>query len=115
MSTEPRPPEPGAPRTVRCGLWRRSLAWTPRDQAGNLSGMTVVDDRPEDPEAPRDLGAPDPGLAAVRFGTVFRWAVAAGLGLLTVGGAAFAVYTVRGVLVQVVIAAFIAVSLDPAV
>jgi len=47
--------------------------------------------------------------------TVFRWSVAAGLGLLAVGLAALAVYTVRGVLILAIVALFIAVSLDPAV
>jgi predicted PurR-regulated permease PerM len=49
------------------------------------------------------------------FSQVYRGSVAAGLGLLTVAAGAFAVYTVRQVLVQVIIALFIAVSLDPAV
>jgi predicted PurR-regulated permease PerM len=49
------------------------------------------------------------------FGRVYRWAVAAGLGLLTVAAGAFALYNVRQILVQVVIAVFVAVSLDPAV
>jgi predicted PurR-regulated permease PerM len=74
--------------------------------------MTIADDRPENPE----VDTPEPGPAVeVRFGTVYRWAVAAGLGLLTVLGAGFAIYTVRAVLVQVLIALFVAVSLDPAV
>jgi predicted PurR-regulated permease PerM len=46
---------------------------------------------------------------------VYRWAVVAALGVLTVSLAAMAVYTVRSVLVLVLIALFIAVSLDPAV
>src|SRR5689334_11350395 len=76
--------------------------------------MTIADDRPEAPDV--DEPEPEPGpTEGVRFGTVYRWAVAAGLGLLTVLGAAFAVYTVRAVLVQVLIALFVAVSLDPAV
>lgn len=49
------------------------------------------------------------------FGKAYRWAVAAGLGLLTVAAGAFALYNVRQILVQVVIAVFVAVSLDPAV
>ncbi|GGM79530.1 AI-2E family transporter [Dactylosporangium sucinum] len=49
------------------------------------------------------------------FSKVYRLGVAAGLGLLTVAGGAFALYSVRQVLVQVVIALFVAVSLDPAV
>ncbi|WP_432978283.1 AI-2E family transporter [Dactylosporangium sp. CA-233914] len=49
------------------------------------------------------------------FAKTYRLAIAAGLGLLTVGLGAFAVYSVRQVLVQVIIALFVAVSLDPAV
>jgi predicted PurR-regulated permease PerM len=49
------------------------------------------------------------------FARTYRLAIAAGLGLLTVATGAFAVYSVRQVLVQVIIALFIAVSLDPAV
>ena len=47
--------------------------------------------------------------------TVFRWAVAAGLGLLTVWLGFRAAILMADILVQIVIAAFIAVSLDPAV
>jgi len=47
--------------------------------------------------------------------TVFRWAVAAGLGLLTVWLAWRAATLMADVFVQILIAAFIAVSLDPAV
>src|SRR5688572_3117559 len=47
--------------------------------------------------------------------TVFRWAVVAALGLLTVGLVALAVYTVRSILVLAFVALFVAVSLDPAV
>ncbi|MEU7871049.1 AI-2E family transporter [Dactylosporangium sp. NPDC049140] len=49
------------------------------------------------------------------FARTYRLAIAAGLGLLTVAAGAFAVYSVRQVLVQVLIALFVAVSLDPAV
>jgi predicted PurR-regulated permease PerM len=49
------------------------------------------------------------------FARTYRLAVAAGLGVLTVAVGAFAVYSVRQVLVQVIIALFVAVSLDPAV
>src|SRR5689334_3029263 len=85
--------------------------------------MTIADDRPEDPETrPETLVAevasgPEDGagLAGVRFAVVYKWAIAVGLGLLTVALAGFTVYTVRNVLIQVVIALFIAVSLDPAV
>jgi predicted PurR-regulated permease PerM len=47
--------------------------------------------------------------------TVFRWAVAASLGVLVVYLGVRAVTAVADVIVQVLIAAFIAVSLDPAV
>jgi predicted PurR-regulated permease PerM len=47
--------------------------------------------------------------------TVFRWAVAAGLGLLAVWLGYRVVLAMGDVVVQVVIAVFIAVSLDPAV
>ena len=52
---------------------------------------------------------------AVTAGLVFRWAVAGALGVLAVALAAAAVYAVRDILVLVLIALFIAVSLDPAV
>ncbi|WP_162907801.1 AI-2E family transporter, partial [Allorhizocola rhizosphaerae] len=52
---------------------------------------------------------PWPGL-----GTVYRWAVVAGLGLLTVFVAIQAVWAVRDILVLALVALFVAVSLDPA-
>jgi len=74
--------------------------------------------RPVDPDRPEDAAIvpavpvrPEP----VEFSTVFRWSVAVGLGLLVVAGLALTVYAVRQILVQVLIAMFIAVSLDPAV
>jgi predicted PurR-regulated permease PerM len=51
----------------------------------------------------------------VRPGQMFRWGVYVSLGVLAVLAAAAAVYTTRAVLVRVLIALFIAVSLDPAV
>jgi predicted PurR-regulated permease PerM len=51
----------------------------------------------------------------VTMRTVFRWAVAGTLGVLTVYLGYRAVLLVTDILVQVLIAAFIAVSLDPAV
>ncbi len=64
-----------------------------------------------------DTGVEDPPTAGdpVNFGQVFRWGAAAALGVLSVALAAFAVYTVRSILVLVIISIFIAVSLDPAV
>jgi predicted PurR-regulated permease PerM len=47
--------------------------------------------------------------------TMFRWGIYVSAGVLTVLLAAAAVYTTRAVLVRVLIALFIAVSLDPAV
>src|SRR2546429_9965978 len=47
--------------------------------------------------------------------TVFRWGVAGALGVLTVYLGYRAVLLVTDILVQVLIAAFIAVSLDPAI
>jgi predicted PurR-regulated permease PerM len=54
-------------------------------------------------------------VAAVTPGLVFRWAVAATLGVFAVLLFTSALYAVRNILVLVVIALFIAVSLDPAV
>ncbi|GAA1793935.1 AI-2E family transporter [Planosporangium flavigriseum] len=48
-------------------------------------------------------------------GLVLRWAAAATLGVLLVLLSGYALYTVRGILVLVLIALFVAVSLDPAV
>jgi predicted PurR-regulated permease PerM len=47
--------------------------------------------------------------------TMFRWGAYVSLGALAVFAAAAAVYTTRAVLVRVLIALFIAISLDPAV
>jgi predicted PurR-regulated permease PerM len=55
---------------------------------------------------------PEPPVTAR---TVFRWAVAGGLGLLCVAVGAVAVYTLRALLVQLAVALFIAISLDPVV
>ena len=57
-------------------------------------------------------GAAVPGA---RPGMMFRWGAYVSLGVLAVLAAAAAVYTTRAVLVRVLIALFIAVSLDPAV
>src|SRR6266511_3645036 len=54
-------------------------------------------------------------MAAVTPGLVFRWAVAATVGVFVVGLVFSGLYAVRNILVLVVIALFIAVSLDPAV
>lgn len=51
----------------------------------------------------------------VPAGLVFRWAAAGTLGVLVVLMAGYALYIVRSILVLVLIALFVAVSLDPAV
>ncbi|HLL65614.1 MAG TPA: AI-2E family transporter [Micromonosporaceae bacterium] len=71
-----------------------------------------AEQRVDDPDNGSSRGM---GAAAVPTGTVFRWAVAATLGVLIVAATVLALYTVRSVLVQVVVALFVAVSLDPAV
>src|SRR6478752_1462195 len=53
-------------------------------------------------------------VTVVNAGVVFRWAVAATLGVFVVTLATTALYAIRDVLVLFVIALFIAVSLDPA-
>ena len=60
-----------------------------------------------DPRPPRETG--------MRPMTMFRWGVYTSAGVLAVVAAAAAVYTTRAVLVRVLIALFIAISLDPAV
>jgi predicted PurR-regulated permease PerM len=75
------------------------------------SAEELLEREPAGGAPPVDDGPPAP----VGFGQIYRWGVAATLGVLTVAVAAFAVYTVRSVLVLVVIALFIAVGLDPAV
>src|SRR5215510_13242022 len=63
-----------------------------------------------------DEGPPATGPGAgVRPAAMFRWGLYVSLGVLAVLAAAAAVYTTRAVLVRVLIALFIAVSLDPAV
>ena len=56
-----------------------------------------------------------PGRGGASPLTMFRWGAYVSLGALAVLAAAAAVYTTRAVLVRVLIALFIAVSLDPAV
>jgi predicted PurR-regulated permease PerM len=93
----------------------------PRDGAGDLprkepdhlitkqsSGVVSSADGPEPP--PGASGGSD-----VRPMTMFRWGLYVSLGVLAVLTAGAAVYTTRAVLVRVLIALFIAVSLDPAV
>ena len=55
------------------------------------------------------------GYEPVTARTVFRWSIAAALGVVVVYLGYQAVYTIRDTLVQVVIAMFLAISLDPVV
>jgi hypothetical protein len=75
---------------------------------------------PEAPEtSPRGSAAapskPDRVESRVRVGALYRWGFFAGLGLLSSVAAALVVYSVRDILLRVVVAVFLAVSLDPAV
>jgi predicted PurR-regulated permease PerM len=59
--------------------------------------------------------APVPVAELVPPGLVFRWAAAGTAGVLVVLLVAYGLYTVRGILVLVLIALFVAVSFDPVV
>lgn len=80
-------------------------------------------DTPEHPDArPRTNATPssspesEPDVdSRVRPTTLFRWGAYASLGVLATLAAAAAVYTARAVLIRVLIALFVAISLDPAV
>jgi predicted PurR-regulated permease PerM len=70
----------------------------------------------EDEMPPQEEPAPEAGSGTgARPALMFRWGVYVSLGVLAVLAAAAAVYTTRAVLVRVLIALFIAISLDPAV
>jgi predicted PurR-regulated permease PerM len=82
--------------------------------------MTAVDQkRPGEPVGAAGVdeaaGKPNPVADRVPPALVFRWAAAATLGVLAVLVAGYSLYVVRNILVLVIIALFIAVSLDPAV
>src|SRR5262245_48751480 len=90
-----------------------------RAEAGDASGGSgPADTTGRDGDGAGDSGdtttydAPPPRLTQWQ---VFRYATTASLGALVVFIGAAAVYTLRGRLIQVLVAAFIAVSLDPAV
>jgi predicted PurR-regulated permease PerM len=72
----------------------------------------VGDSRTVDGEPRQDADTP---ADRVPPGLVLRWAAAGTIGVLIVLLAAYAVYIVRGILVLVFIAMFLAVSLDPPV
>ena len=64
---------------------------------------------------PPGLSQPDRVAARVRTGALYRWGFFTGLGLLSSVAAALVVYSVRDILLRVVVAVFLAMSLDPAV
>jgi predicted PurR-regulated permease PerM len=63
----------------------------------------------------RDEPPPVPAPARASLSTVFRWAAAATLGALLVLAAGYGLYLVRSIVTLVVIALFLAISLDPIV
>jgi predicted PurR-regulated permease PerM len=76
------------------------------------SGAASSADGPEPAASGKPVAS---GRADVHPATMFRWGLYVSLGVLAVVIAGAAVYTTRTVLVRVLIALFIAVSLDPAV
>jgi predicted PurR-regulated permease PerM len=101
-------------------------AATREEPATASGGPPASPGEPAEPaeEQVRDLNAvapaptaqpPDTVSARIRHGALFRWGFFAGLGVLAALAAAAAVWSVRDILIRVVVAAFLAVSLDPAV
>src|SRR5258705_8887425 len=88
-----------------------------RDEEDRHEDDRDEDDRPDEDRLTESFEQVDdvPAYEPVSARTVFRWSVAAGLGVVVVYLGYRAVYTIRDVLVQVIIAMFIAVSLDPLV
>lgn len=82
----------------------------------NTHDVTTAGGDGDEDRGPEGPVRPPAGPAdATPPGVMFRWGLYVSLAVLTVLAAAFAVYTTRAVLVRVLIALFIAVSLDPAV
>jgi len=75
----------------------------------------VIDEEVPHEAAEEIVIPPPPTDEPVKLRTVFRYAVVAALGVLLVSLAFAVAYSVRAVLVQIAVAAFIAMSLDPAV
>jgi predicted PurR-regulated permease PerM len=75
------------------------------ERAGSESGTTL----------PPPQSQPDRVSSRIRLGALYRWGFFAGLGVLSSVAAAMVVYSVRDILLRVLVAAFLAVSLDPAV
>jgi predicted PurR-regulated permease PerM len=82
---------------------------------GKLSAMTTAEPGEEALQEAVRRADEETAEEPVTTRTVYRWGVAGALGVLTVYLGYKAVILVADVLVQVVIAAFIAISLDPAV
>jgi predicted PurR-regulated permease PerM len=97
----------------------------PRIDQTRPSGDAIAmaaDDRDDrsDAESRAEAGtrvttAPTTNAAHVSSAVVFRWAAMGTLGVLTVLLSAYSLYAVRSVVVLVLVALFLAVSLDPAV
>jgi predicted PurR-regulated permease PerM len=82
----------------------------------NTHDVTTDGGDPDEDGEREGLVSPPAGLSgATPPGVMFRWGLYVSLAVLAVLLAAAAVYTTRAVLVRVLIALFIAVSLDPAV
>ena len=89
-----------------------------------MTNSEVEPDRPAQAAPAGDAGGaglppppsqPDTVGSRIRPGALYRWGFFAGLGLLSSLAAALVVYSVRDILLRVVVAVFLAVSLDPAV
>jgi predicted PurR-regulated permease PerM len=88
-----------------------------QDDPGAQQLTAVADGTREPSAAPPPDAAPagDGAGAATSPRTMFRWGVYVSLGVLAVALVSISVYNTRGILIEVLIALFIAVSLDPAV
>ncbi len=68
-----------------------------------------------DMSGPQPPDLPDRVREPVSARTVFEWAVVAALGVLLVAFGALLLFVLRNLLLQIAVALFIAVSLDPLV
>lgn len=80
-----------------------------------VTATDTEDDRGHTESGTRETTPLTTTAARVSSAAVFRWAAIGTLGVLTVLLSAYGLYTVRSVLVLVLLALFLAVSLDPAV
>jgi hypothetical protein len=83
------------------------------EQSSDESAEAEVRDL--DAKLPQPLPPADLGGGRIRPAALVRWGFFAGVGLLLAYGAAQALLSVRNLLVLVLVAMFLAVSLDPAV